>query len=134
MIDDSKGNREPSVCECILVGGATDVEFLVSSFVQRKALDAAGAASGFVNVKGDAAEADVVLPDLHAFVEAGEEAFEHGPLVVADDGVVGAGHSHVGDEGGAAGQDFFVGGGDVGVGANDGGDAPVEIEAQRLLF
>ena len=45
-----------------------------------------------------------------------------------------SGHADIGDVGGALGQDAFIGGGDVRVRANDGGDAPVEVIAHRYLF
>jgi hypothetical protein len=52
----------------------------------------------------------------------------------ADDGVVRAGHAYVGLVGGAVGEDALVGGGDVGVGAEDGRDAAVEIPAEGDIF
>ena len=45
-----------------------------------------------------------------------------------------AGHADVADEGGAAGQDPRVGGRDVGVGAEHGGHAAVEVPAHRDLL
>ena len=65
---------------------------------------------------------------------SGEEAGEDELFFYADDGVVGAGHAYVGLVGGAVGEDALVGGGDVGVGAEDGGDAAVEIPAEGDFF
>ena len=52
----------------------------------------------------------------------------------ADDGVVRAGHAYVGLVGGAVGEDALVGGGDVGVRADDGGEASVEIPTEGYFF
>ncbi len=46
----------------------------------------------------------------------------------------GPGHADVRLEGGAVGEHALVGGGDMGVGAEHGGDAAVEIPAERDLF
>ena len=52
----------------------------------------------------------------------------------ADDGVVRAGHADVGLEGGAVVEEALVRGRDVGMGAEDGGDATVEVPAEGDLF
>ena len=52
----------------------------------------------------------------------------------ADDAVVGAAHAHIGLVGGAAGQHALVGGGNVGVRAQDGSDAAIEMPAHGDLF
>ena len=52
----------------------------------------------------------------------------------ADDPFVGAGHPGVGQVRRAAGQDRLVGRRHVRVRADDGGDAPVEVPADRLLL
>ena len=66
--------------------------------------------------------------------DAGEEAAEDKFFFNADDRVVGAGHADVGLVSGAAGEDAFVGGGDVGVGAENGGDAAVEVPTHGDFF
>src|SRR5256712_3929341 len=105
------------------------------------ALDGAGA-----EASGGVARAMIVSFDeygvhLHiarGYVEAGGHAVEKfaddALAVHAEDAAVRAGHADIGDVGGALGQDAFVGGGDVRVRANDGGDAPVEVIAHRYLF
>ena len=51
-----------------------------------------------------------------------------------DDRVIGARHAYVGLVGGAVGEDALVGSGDVGVGADHGGKAAVEIPAESYFF
>src|SRR5690606_2070843 len=51
-----------------------------------------------------------------------------------DDRIAGPAHADVGDVGRAAGEDTFVGGLDVGMGADDGGAAAVEVPAHGDLF
>src|SRR5579859_2211394 len=71
---------------------------------------------------------------LEAVGDSGQEALQDGLLVHADDPVAGADHAHVGHVGGASRQHPVVGGGDVGVGADHGAGAPVQVPAQGLLF
>ncbi len=47
---------------------------------------------------------------------------------------MGAGHAHVGDVRGAAGQHAFIGGGHMRVRADHGGDAAIEIPAHGNFF
>src|SRR6266404_581166 len=98
------------------------------------AFDAGGAAGALVAVNPDAAEARVALCRFPAHGHAGEEALQHQILFDADHAVVGAGHANVGDVGRAFGQNALVGRGDVRVGAEDGGDAAVEIPADGDFF
>src|ERR1700744_3590925 len=63
-----------------------------------------------------------------------EEACEDQLFFYADDGVVRTGHAYVGLVGGAVGEDALVGGGDVGVGAEECGDTTVQIPAESDFF
>src|SRR5207302_1700511 len=59
---------------------------------------------------------------------------EHPLLAAAENRVIRAAHSQVADVGAAAGKDLGIGGGDVGVGAEDDRAAAVEVMAHRDLF
>jgi hypothetical protein len=76
----------------------------------------------------------VVLGGLELARHSGEEAGQDQLFFDADDGVVGARHADVGLVGGAVGQDALVGSGYVGVCAEQGSDAAVEIPAKGDLF
>ena len=97
-------------------------------------LDPARLAGRLVDVDDGAGEADVPLGDLEGGGGLEEEALEHLVDPHADHRLVGAGHADVGLQGGAAGEDPLVGGGDVGVGAEHGAHPAVEVEAHRLLL
>ena len=64
----------------------------------------------------------VSVVSMHAVDAAADDAFER------------AGHADVALEGGAAGEDAFVGGGDVRVRAEHGRDAAIEVAAHELHF
>ena len=87
-------------------------------------------------VAGDegGAHLGVALGGFEFARHAGEEAVQHQVFFDADDAVVGSAHADVGLVGGAAGQHALVGGGNVGVGAEDGGDAAVEMPAHGDFF
>ena len=93
-----------------------------------------GSAGGSVAGDESGAHLRVAFGGLEFAGHAGEEAVEHELFFYADDGVVGAGHAYVGLVGGAVGEDALVGGGDVGVGADDSSDASVEIPAEGYFF
>jgi len=65
---------------------------------------------------------------------AGEEAIEHQLFFDTDHRVIRAAHAHVGLVGSASGEDALIRGGDVGVGAQDGGYTPIEIPAHGDFF
>jgi hypothetical protein len=93
-----------------------------------------GAAGGSVTGDEGGAHLGIALSGFELAGHAGEEAVEDEFGFYADDGVVGAGHAYVGLIGGAVGEDALVCCGDVGVGADDGGDAAVEIPAEGYFF
>src|SRR3984957_13400520 len=93
-----------------------------------------GAAGGSVAVDKGGAHLGVALGGLELAGHSGEEACEDQLFFYADDGVVGAGHAYVGLVGGAVGEDALVGGGDVGVRAEESGDAAVERPADGYFF
>ena len=93
-----------------------------------------GAAGGSVAGDEGGAHFWVALGGLELAGHSGEEAVEDELGFDADDGIVRAGHAYVGLVGGAVGEDALVGGGDVGVGADDGGDAAVEVPAEGDFF
>ena len=103
-------------------------------FAEHDALDAVGAAGGSVAGDEGGAHLWIALGGLELAGHSGEEAVEDELGFDADHGVVGAGHAYVGLVGGAAGEDALVGGGDVGVGAEQGGEAAVEIPAEGDFF
>lgn len=97
-------------------------------------LDGVGSARGSIAADEDSADLRVSLGSFELSGHPGEEAVEDQLRFDADDGVVRAGHADVGNVGGSSGQHAGVGGGDVGVGSEDGGDAPVEIPAEGALL
>ena len=99
-----------------------------------ESLDGGGPAGGWVDVDDRAAEADVAGGDVELGGAAGERGFHHAVDAAADDAFERAGHADVALEGGAAGEDALVGGGDVRVRAENGGDAAVEVAAHELHF
>jgi hypothetical protein len=103
-------------------------------FPQHEALHVASAARRPVALDEDGAHAGVVAGGLEFAGHSGEEAGEDELLFDADDAVPGAAHAHVGLVGGATGEDARIGGGDVGMGAEDGGHAPVQMPAHGHLF
>src|SRR5277367_543400 len=94
----------------------------------------AGAAGGFVHVNLHSVHLHVAFGYREFCGERIEEALHDGFFLHADDGIVGAGHAYVGDIGSAAGENAIIGGGDVGVRAQDGGDFAVEMPAHGLFF
>lgn len=93
-----------------------------------------GAAGAAVAMDEGGAHLGVVLGGFEFAGHAGEEALEDELGFYANDRVEGAGHADVGLIGGAVVEDAVVGGGDVGVGAEDGGDAAVEVPAEGGFF
>ena len=93
-----------------------------------------GAAGGSVAGDEDGAHLWIAFGGFELAGHSGKEAVEDELGFDSYDGVVGAGHAYVGDEGGPVGKDTGVGGGNVGVGAEDGGDAAVEVPAEGDLF
>src|SRR4030065_2221851 len=85
------------------------------------ALDPGGPSARFIYVQEDGVEDG--RPFLHgreAGGELGEKALDDGLYLHADDGVEGADHADIADEGGALREDVGVGGSDVGVGGDNG--------------
>ena len=105
-----------------------------SLFAHHDALDVVGAAGGSVACDEGGAQLGVAFGSFKLGGHAGEEAVEDEFLFYTDDRVVGAGHAYVGLVGGAVVQDALVGGGDVGVGSEDGGDAAIEVPAEGNFF
>ena len=84
-----------------------------------------GAAGLVVGLDVGAADAWAIFGDAEFGGKAGEEFFDDELLFDAYHGIHGAGHADVGNVGGASGQDAFICGLDVGVGADDGGTVAV---------
>ena len=79
-------------------------------------------------------EPRVVVGGLEAHGHVGAQRLDGLLLAHADDAAARAGHSHVGDVGGAAGKNARIGGRDVGVGAHHGGHPAVEEPAHPDLL
>ena len=88
----------------------------IELFAEFEAADGGGVAGGAVAGDEGCADLGVAFGGFELAGHAGEEAFEDEFGFDADDGVVGAGHADVGLEGGAVGEDAFVGGGGCGCG------------------
>src|SRR5262249_53509597 len=80
-----------------------------------------------------AVEAGVAGGDVEVGLDEGQRGGEDAVVAPADDRVVWAGHADVGLIRGAVLEDLFVGRDDVGVRAQYGRDAAVEVAAQELL-
>ena len=93
-----------------------------------------GATGGSVTFDEGGAHFGVSFGGFELGRHASEEAVEDELFFYSDDGVVGAGHAYIRLVGGAVVEDALVGGGNVGVGADDGGDAPVQVPADGDLF
>jgi len=105
-----------------------------SLFAEHDALDVVGTACRSVAGDKRGAHLRIAFGGFELAGHSGEETLENLLDFNADDGVVGAGHAYIGLVGGASGKDAFVGSGDVGVGAKEGGDAAVKIPAQGDLL
>lgn len=104
-----------------------------------EAFDGEGHAGEFVDGDDDAADPGVTGGDFEEVGHAGDEVFEDAVFASSEDGVIGAAHAEVGDEGGAAGavfggEDAEVGSGGVGVCAVADGDASVDVPAHGDFF
>src|SRR6266511_1564752 len=82
-------------------------------------LDGSGFAGGFVDLDHGAVEFDGAFGDGVDNGAAGEEALDDGLDLAAEAGLGGAAHPGVAEEGGAVGEDLFVGGLRVSVRADD---------------
>src|SRR5579862_1790513 len=101
---------------------------------QHEALDVAGLAGALVAIDDHGAQADVAGGCLEAHGHAVKELVDDEFFFYADHAVVGTGHADIGDVGRSFGENAFVGGGDVSVGADHGGDAAIEIPTHGNLF
>src|ERR1700737_1973743 len=86
--------------------------------------------SEIVGFDEDGIELDVAAGHFKARGQAVEKAFEDGVAIHADDAVVRTGHAHIRDVSGAFWKDVLVRGGHVGVGADDGSDAAIQVPAE----
>src|SRR5277367_3941389 len=120
------GEPEPAATDSTAIANSVEAEIY--------AIDGAGAAGGFVHVNLHSVHLHVAFGYREFCGERIEEALHDGFFLHADDGIVGAGHAYVGDIGSAAGENAIIGGGDVGVRAQDGGDFAVEMPAHGLFF
>ena len=97
-------------------------------------------AGDFVDGGEDAAHAGVGGGDFEVDGKGGGHDLEDFVFASSEDGVVGSAHAQVGDEGGAVaggvvgGDDFLIGGGGVGVGADADGDAAGDVPAHGDFF
>src|SRR5579863_1293905 len=98
------------------------------------ALNMDGLARGIVHVHDHRVQLDRSLGRLHADRQRREESFENHFLFYADYRVIWTRHAGVRLIGGAAGQDAGIGGGNVGVGADHGRDATVQIPTHGHLL
>src|SRR5689334_191875 len=97
-------------------------------------LDGERPARGGVDVDLHGVEDDRPRAHLEARRQRVDEPGQHRPRFEPDDAPDRSGHADVRQVRRAAGQDPLVAGDDVGVGARDEADPPVQIEAQRVLL
>jgi hypothetical protein len=103
-------------------------------FTEHDAFDVVGAAGGPVTGNESGAHLWIALGGFELAGHAGEEAGDDLLFFYADDGVVGAGHAYVGLVRRAVGENALVSGWDVRVGAEQSGNAAVEIPAEGYFF
>ena len=77
---------------------------------------------------------DVAGGNLKARGQTIDEFLDDPSAFHSNDAVVRARHANISDVGGTVGENAFIGGGDVGVGAHNGGDPPIEIPAESDLL
>ena len=63
-----------------------------------------------------------------------EEFADDGGWFASEDGIFGSAHAGITEEGGAVGENFFIGGLDVGMGADECGDASIEESGHGNFF
>ena len=105
-----------------------------SILADHDALDRGRFAGVLVAFDDDAAEARIASRRLPSRGQVGQKALDDEFFLHADDAVVGAGHADVGLVGSAFRKHARVGGRDVGVSSEDGGNAAVEIPAHGDFF
>ncbi len=122
-------------------GGALSSRSLRSSpfkslgggLIDRNAADGRRPAGLRVHVDDRAVETNVAGGDVVMRGPEGPGGLHHAVDPPAEDALVRAGHADVALEGRPAGKNLFVGRGHVGVGAQHGADAPVQVPAHQLL-
>jgi len=107
---------------------------LVRNITHTEALDLCREAGGGVDVDNRAVDAVVTGGDFELRGVGGEECFHYAINTSAEDAIVGAGHADIALESCAAGQETFIGGGDVGVCTEDGRNAAIQVTAHELGF
>ena len=95
-------------------------------------LDRRRAASCRIDFNQRGRHADIAGGDLEMGGVERQRRFQHAIDAAAQNAIVRAGHADVALKRGAAGQDTFVGGGDVGMRAQHGASTAVEIAAHQL--
>src|SRR5579883_351653 len=105
-----------------------------SAFADHDAVDGVGFPGRFVAVNYHAAEPWISGRRLPSGWKVCQKALNHEFFLNADDAVVWAGHANVGLEGSAFRQNPRVRCGHVGVGTQDGGDAPIQVPAHCDFF
>src|SRR5262249_62350017 len=97
--------------------GAEDTERFQAFLVEHDAPDAGGAAGRRIDVHDRPTHARVALRHVERTGNEGDGGEQHAVDAAAKNTVVWPRHADVADEGGAAGQDLFIGGGRGGGGA-----------------
>ena len=103
-------------------------------FAEHDAFDLMGAACSSITGDEGGAHLWVALRGLELPGHSCEETREDELFFNADYGVVWTGHAYIGLVCGAVGKDALVGGWDVRVGAEQGGDAAIEVPAEGHFF
>ena len=105
-----------------------------SIFVDHDALDRGCFAGVLIAFDDDAAEARIAGRWFPSRREVGQKALDDEFLLHPNDAVVGASHADVSLEGGAFRKNASIGGRNVGMSSEDGGNASVEIPAHGDFF
>src|ERR1700728_346223 len=101
---------------------------------QHQALNIAGLAGFLVAIDHHCAQTHIAGGRLEAYRHAVKELANDELFLHSDDAVIRAGHADIGNVGRSFGQNTFVRGGHVCVGADYRSDASVEVPAERNLF
>src|SRR6266508_2019625 len=113
---------------------SADIAGTPSNVFTVDSLDRSSPSGGRINVNQYGIECHGSGRDHEAVGDARQEALQDDVFVHPDTAVARSYHAHVGDVSGAPGQDPGVGGGDVGVGADDGAGAAVQVPAHGRLL
>ena len=97
-------------------------------------MDSSGATAFGIDCRQDAAQPGVAHRDVEGTWYRGDQVTDNAILTASEDGVVRPRHSDIGDIGSALGEDLLIGGGDMGVCAEDQTHTAIQVPAHGDFF